>query len=95
MAHCDAIRPREIEDCLRLHAGWILLADENYFVGPLPARRIVRQSVRGSQVHSQHGFLVQTPRAFYCFWLNIFGDVPPEEVAKIREVVESFTLLPD
>jgi hypothetical protein len=96
IAFCEAVRPGQIEERFKLFPGVIVTEDENFFVGPLPARRLVRQTIGQQWTMTQHLIVVQAPRAFYCFWLGHWPGreaLPPEAPTKLRELADSFTLL--
>jgi hypothetical protein len=94
MSFCEAVPPERIEEHLWLRPGFTQLEDECFFLGPLPARRLVRQWGNPNSPSVQCVYVVQGPRAFYSFWLG--GTEPPstEVLALFRELVHSFTLAP-
>lgn len=89
---CEAVPPERIGDRLRPPVGYLLVEDENFFVGALRARRIVWRTAHTAWPFTYDLYVVQGPRVYYLFGVGDKEPLTAEEAARYRALVESFTL---
>ncbi len=88
---CDALRPSQLREQLKIWSGIEVLEDEKHFIGDLPARSVQLRYSSSNQIRRLIWHLVETPQAVYRFHSS--EDNPPEDVQQeFRTVFDSFRL---
>ena len=88
---CDALRPSQLREQLKIWSGIEVLEDEKHFIGDLPARSVLLRYSSSNQIRQLIWHLVETPQAVYRFHAS--EEDPPDDVQQeFRTVFDSFRL---